>query len=325
MASQEVLGRFGVIADTQYADADDSWDYRQVMRRLYRNSFFILQRAIKKFNEYENVIFNVQIGDFMDGKAKNTREESLTKLLNEVEQFSKCKEWYYPIGNHELYCFKFHELKEMPHFRTHQNGLPYYSFKPIPGFRMIVLNPYGISTIGHPEDHPYNLLGKQIIKEKNPNIGMNDNWTAGLFGVEKRFVPYNGAIEPEQLEWFDKELKDTSLSPDNEKVIIFIHVPIYPPSCAESALLWNYEEALDIIYKYDVVVAVFSGHDHDGGYAVDDRGIHHTVFAAPLECAVDEDAFGMVEIYKDKLELIGFGKVFSKTLPFPQSVLDRSK
>jgi hypothetical protein len=39
------------------------------------------------------------------------------------------------------------------------------------------------------------------------------------------------------------------------------------------------------------------GHDHDGGYAMDEAGIHHLVLPAPLECAIDEVAYGNKYIY----------------------------
>jgi hypothetical protein len=38
------------------------------------------------------------------------------------------------------------------------------------------------------------------------------------------------------------------------------------------------------------VVAYFAGHDHEGGYCMDDTGIHHIVPPAPLEC--DEGQVG---------------------------------
>lgn len=54
-----------------------------------------------------------------------------------------------------------------------------------------------------------------------------------------------------------------------------------------------------------------AGHDHDGGYAVDEMGVHHMVPAAPLECVVGEDAFGHVEVLPDDrgLRVVWSGKL----------------
>jgi hypothetical protein len=50
----------------------------------------------------------------------------------------------------------------------------------------------------------------------NSNDILNDNvdWTAGLVGLERRWLPYNGAVSPQQLQW----LRDTLTSADNNKV-----------------------------------------------------------------------------------------------------------
>ena len=77
-------------------------------------------------------------------------------------------------------------------------------------------------------------------------------------------------------------------------VIILSHIAMHPPATQPSTLLWHFEEVRsarvcvcvcwwlvdrapatqvsELIQRFagDVVVAVFSGHDHTGGYAVDD-------------------------------------------------------
>ena len=50
MKSETLLGRIGVIADVQYVDQEDGFDFSGVQRRRYRNSIEVLQRAVKHWN-----------------------------------------------------------------------------------------------------------------------------------------------------------------------------------------------------------------------------------------------------------------------------------
>ena len=59
------------------------------------------------------------------------------------------------------------------------------------------------------------------------------------------------------------------------------------------------------------VVAVFSGHDHWGGYACVD-GVHHIVLEALLECPEDSTAFATIDVFDDHFEVNGFGTVRSR-------------
>ena len=50
MKSEALLGRIGVIADVQYVDQEDGFDFSGVQRRRYRNSIEVLRRAVKHWN-----------------------------------------------------------------------------------------------------------------------------------------------------------------------------------------------------------------------------------------------------------------------------------
>ena len=50
MKSEILLGRIGVIADVQYVDQEDGFDFSGVQRRRYRNSIEVLRRAVKHWN-----------------------------------------------------------------------------------------------------------------------------------------------------------------------------------------------------------------------------------------------------------------------------------
>ena len=65
------------------------------------------------------------------------------------------------------------------------------------------------------------------------------------------------------------------------------------------------------------VVAVFAGHSHKGGYAIDHRGLHHVTVESPLTHGL---SFGHVDVFEDRLELVGQGALPSRTLAFPPGV-----
>ncbi|PKU87012.1 Manganese-dependent ADP-ribose/CDP-alcohol diphosphatase [Dendrobium catenatum] len=58
-------------------------------------------------------------------------------------------------------------------------------------------------------------------------------------------------------------------------------------------------------------MACLSGHDHKGGYSVDSHGIHHRVLEAALEFPPGSNAFGYVDVYHDRLSLVGTDRMVS--------------
>ena len=92
------------------------------------------------------------------------------------------------------------------------------------------------------------------------------------------------------------------------------HIPLYAPAADRTCLLWNYQEVLDVFHRYNCVIAYFSGHDHEGGYAVDPHGVHHVTFEGVVETKPGDLASAVVDVYEDRLELVGEGRVPSRTL-----------
>jgi manganese-dependent ADP-ribose/CDP-alcohol diphosphatase len=71
---------------------------------------------------------------------------------------------------------------------------------------------------------------------------------------------------------------------------------------------------MSILQKYiGTVIAVFSGHDHDGGYAKDENGIHYIVLPAPLESNIGDHTYGIVSFYDNRLDFQWFGRT-AKTI-----------
>uniref|UniRef100_A0A5B7BZP1 Manganese-dependent ADP-ribose/CDP-alcohol diphosphatase n=1 Tax=Davidia involucrata TaxID=16924 RepID=A0A5B7BZP1_DAVIN len=295
---KQPLLSFGIISDVQYADIPDGRSFIGVPR-YYRHSILVLQRAVRKWNNHRKLKFVLQFGDTVDGFCpKDQSLNAVKKVVDEFETFNGPV--YHMIGNHCLYNLprdKLLPLLKIPRC----DGCAYYDFSPIPEYRFVVLDGYDISAIGWPQNHPNTLQALEFLREKNPNSEKNS--PMGLVGLERRFLMFNGAVGKEQLEWLDGVLQDATQS--NQKVVVCCHLPLDPGASSQEALLWNYNEVMDVIHRYNCVKVCLAGHDHKGGHSIDSHGVHHRVLEAALECPPGTDAFGYIDVFDDRLSLIG--------------------
>eukprot|EP01023_Acetabularia_acetabulum_P068514 TRINITY_DN9727_c0_g1_i4.p3 TRINITY_DN9727_c0_g1~~TRINITY_DN9727_c0_g1_i4.p3 ORF type:complete len:230 (-),score=39.26 TRINITY_DN9727_c0_g1_i4:721-1410(-) len=79
------------------------------------------------------------------------------------------------------------------------------------------------------------------------------------------------------------------------------------PAC----LLWNYEEVLDVVHEFNVVVATFAGHAHTNSHQIDLFGVHHVALPSMLETLPGNDCFGWIDFYEEGVELVGYGEMDS--------------
>lgn len=292
-----LLFRCGVVADVQYADVPDGWDFHRTRRRFYRGSLQSLLSACKTFDEM-NVDVVLQLGDFLDGKAKGHEEEALRRVTAPLDAL-KCPVLHV-LGNHEMYLWPMERssgLLNTPGRRWH------YIHEPCPGWRIIVVNCYSFSCMHKPTSE----TAYRFLEERNHNdVRRNVNWRAGMAGTARRFVPFNGALDEEQLAF----LRDSLDFEGN--AIILGHLPICPGAAADETLVWNYDEVLEILHGSRAkVVAYLAGHDHEGGYKRDKRGVHHVTFQSPMTCRNfgQETAHGVLSVCDGVIRLQGFGTV----------------
>jgi len=271
-------------------------------KRYYRNSLEIVKRAATEWRENYKVEFIAQLGDIIDSKAKKNKgsDIELSKVLSELKK-SNCEYMVNVIGNHELYNFKREQLESK--LNVKKDGSTWYSIRPwsdVP-LRLVVLDGYEISTIeGLNSDKTNQAV--EYIKQYNPNdiLTFGVCWSEGLEGTDKRYMPYNGMLGPQQMEWLGQILK--SSKENQEKVIVLTHIPIHPDAADNLCLLWNYKDVLEMLESSGCVVAVLAGHDHDGGYT-HSQGIHHYTLSSPLLCGPQENAFMTVQILDNNMEL----------------------
>ncbi|KAF2293258.1 hypothetical protein GH714_040627 [Hevea brasiliensis] len=137
-------------------------------------------------------------------------------------------------------------------------------------------------------NNPKTLEALEFLRSKNPNSEKNS--PEGLLGLQRRFLMFNGAVGKNR--WND------------------------PGVSSPEALLWNYDEVMNVIHRYNCVKVCLSGHDHKGGYSIDSHGIHHKSFEAALECPPGTDSFGYIEVYDNRLMLFGTDRMESTDMSF---------
>ncbi|KDO28748.1 hypothetical protein SPRG_19962 [Saprolegnia parasitica CBS 223.65] len=318
------------IADVQYADVDDAWNYTKTSKRYYRDARRHLEAAVDAWlleATTRPLRFVVNLGDLLDGKnaALGQSESSLALLRGSLERFQdRVGPVHHCIGNHELYNFTRDEYLRLLVHRTSSRALPsslpppattvaYYSFTipEAPSYVFAILDPYDTSVLGSRPGSAEHSACKEFLRQRNPNEDLNSS--DHLDGPARRFVEYNGGIGASQLQWLDALLEAADAK--RQQVVLFSHVPLHPDSCHMACLLWNYDEILRLLQAHASVKAVLSGHCHENGYTQDDAsGVHYVVFQAALEAR--ENAFATVDLFPSMLRIRGVGQLPSRDLMF---------
>jgi len=298
------LFTFGIIADVQWADHEDGYNFAQTTVRRYRGAFRTLQRAVNWWLSLPHPpLFIANLGDIIDGINAKLGHSSLAldAALGELARLP-CPAVNI-IGNHELYNFNRTELSRAPWLK--HGDREFHSFSPADGWRVVVLDPYQIAMIGHAAYDPRHLTAVDLIGQRNPGVAAGE-WFARVEGNDKRFVPYNGGLGWEQLQWLRRQLADAAAA--GERVIILCHVILHPRACGGGTMLWDFPEALEAIRSEEAggcVAAVFCGHDHFGRYFCDEYGVHHCTFCSPLNKGDEGNAFGLVRVWNERIEIRG--------------------
>lgn len=318
------LLRFGAIADVQYADVDDAWNFKQTQRRRYRGALDCLRNAVGAWSAQDPPLdFVLDLGDIIDQLCESSGDSrrALDLVLAEFARVPVTV--YHVVGNHELYNFSRGECAALI-----PNITPWYrSVRIAAGWRMVVLDAYDINAIERGVSETIEE-GIAYLSRHNPNDlraprGSVDV-SMGLDGAQRRFLPMGGAFRREQLRWLEAELREMRAA--GERAIVLTHVPVMPEATVYGALVWNFDEALEALRSPScgTVALVLAGHFHDGGYAFDAAaGTHHVTLPSPLHSSPEDPrAHCVVEVFEDRLEILGAGLVPSRSLalaPCPPS------
>ncbi|XP_042561502.1 manganese-dependent ADP-ribose/CDP-alcohol diphosphatase [Clupea harengus] len=314
------LFTFGIIADIQYADIDDGFNFKQTRKRYYRNSLRLLQKANEGWNvEQVKPSFILQLGDIIDGFNKKF-DASQCALDRVMREFNHSPAVHHVWGNHEFYNFTRGVLfSSVLNTKSNQDRVSdpdefyAYHFSPTPNFRFVVLDAYDLSVIGREQASEKYKQSLKLLKEHNNKEDLNH--PPVFSGLEQRFVKFNGGFSQDQLEWLDKVLSEADEA--QEKVTVASHLPVHPDSTDPICLAWNYSEVLSILQSHRSVVCFMAGHDHDGGYHRDASGIHYLTLEGVIETPPESNAFGTMHVYADRMVLKGNGRISDRVLAYP--------
>lgn len=195
VTATEMLFSFGIIADIQYADLEDGYDFLGYRRRYYKHSICHLQSAIEHWNGKEAQLeFVLQLGDIIDGfNAQHKMSEiALDRIMTE---FKKLRVPVHHVwGNHELYNFNRDYLTESElntkylqdqtwisnsardqscHADAAAESYYAYHFCPKAKFRFILLDCYDLSILGRDTSTNKYQDSLRLLREKNPNENLN--------------------------------------------------------------------------------------------------------------------------------------------------------
>ncbi len=269
------LFRFGLVADTQYADKPTAGT------RHYAGAAQSLARCVADLKA-RKVAFAVNLGDIIDGRGDESRTD-LDAMLALWAGLGKPVR--HAIGNH---CLSVPRKALLPALGLRRG---WYEFRKA-GWRFIVLDGLDVSAAG-PTGPKAAELARQYL------------------ALTPKLPEYDGAIGREQLNWLRVRLADARARGD--KVVIFCHLPVHPDATTAPHLLWNHAEVLSAVQNAGCVRAWFAGHDHAGGYAYR-GGIHHLTQRGMVEAPEGSNAYSVVSVYPDRLVVDGVGLAASRTL-----------
>ncbi|WP_267549759.1 metallophosphoesterase [Rhizobium rhizogenes] len=273
------LFRFGVIADPQYADLEPNLS----LNRYPANSIAKLRDAIEEFNRHD-LAFVVTLGDIIDREWK-----SFDAILPVYETLRHPK--HFLLGNHDFAIAPEH-LNVVPT----RVGMPaaYYDFSHA-GYRFIALDGNEISVFAPPEDDPRRDEAKALMKAlENSGAPNGQRW--------------NAAIGSAQYDWLVTKLDEAKTA--GEKVVVMNHYPIFPED-GHNAL--DSERMLALLAQHDHVVAYLNGHNHAGNFGAV-GGTYFVNFKGMVDTETSS-AYSIVSVYEDRLDISGFGRETSRSLP----------
>jgi len=276
-AEETAMFRFGLMADCQYVDAENRG------RRHYRKSPEKLREAVAFFNQHE-LSCVLHLGDFID------RDFASFDMLLPITKKLKAP-LHHALGNHDFDLPDPDKAKVLAKLELERG---YYRFVQH-GVRFIVLDTTEHSTYRHPEGSPEQALAKRELATLMETGSGNA-------------VPWNSRPSDAQITWLTDEL--VAATKAGESVLLFGHHPIRPEG---GLTMWQDDKLLKLLQQHPCVKTYINGHHHAGAY-VDQHGLHFLTLNGMVE--QESNAYALVDVFKDRLELTGFGRQASRVMRF---------
>ena len=246
--------------------------------RFYRESLDKMREFTQIMNR-EKVDFVIHLGDFKDEDPQQRSEDTL-RYLQDMErvygEFSGPR--YHCLGNHDVDSITKQQFLAHVENTNIATDKSYYSFD-TKGWHIIVL------------DANYHADGRdQYYKEgadwQDPNI-------------------------PDfELQWLQNELKQ-----NQGPTLVFCHHPLFDYKEGEANYkVHQYRSVQKMLEGHGRVRAVFQGHVHREHHE-NINNIHYLTQLAMVDYSgMENNSFAIVEASADKIEVIGYKRVSSRTL-----------
>ncbi len=271
--------RFGVIADPQYADVPPN----TARGRYYADSLDKLSAAIETLNA-QDLRFVVTLGDAIDRDFASF--ERILPLYRKLRHETR-----FVLGNHDFEVEAAHLGRVVGRLGM---PAPYYDFA-VRDVRFVVLDGNDVSLFAPPQGDPRWQLAQERLARAR---------AAGLPNAK----PWNGSLGDAQRAWLERTL--SAAQGAGERVVVLNHYPVLPDNPHN---LWDSAEIVALLARSTNVVAYFNGHNHAGNYG-EAHGIHFVNFRGMVDTP-DTSAFAVVEISGDRLDIRGYGREPSRSLP----------
>lgn len=227
----------------------------------------------------------------MDGnETLAATRNDLDKVLQVLET-SKASIWHV-LGNHCLEVGYPHLLNKLRMDRS------YYA-KDLGNWRVIVLDTVQVSV--QRNDNPSHFEEANQYLQQNKHLPNAQVW--------------NGGLSTSQKLWLEARIIDACER--GMKTIICGHLPIVATDESQRHVMWENEWLIDLFTKRrQTVKAYFAGHFHAGAYVVR-NDVHYVTFKSILDSSSEEGSAAVVQLWSNRIEIIGYGDMTSRTMVFP--------
>jgi hypothetical protein len=171
---------------------------------------------------------------------------------------------------------------------------PWHDFVRV-NIRFVVIDGSEVSLFSAPEGSPRHARAEQQLRDLEASGAINAK-------------PWNGAMSEEQHIWLEALLERAKAA--GEGVVVMGHYPLYP---ANQHNQWDCQRLIELFERAGNVLAYLNGHNHEGNL-----GRHGSTWYVNFKGMVDtegENTFATVELYPDRIEIKGYGREESRTLP----------
>jgi predicted phosphodiesterase len=170
----------------------------------------------------------------------------------------------------------------------------------------------------------FSILGNHDLRAHNDRFGKNNKtqeaWIRGKMGLGDQWF-YSFALGAFRFIFLDSMLLDERGDPKRAEHVKWLEAELAAATAAGQAVVifghisigLNTNAIGPTIKACPHVVAAFFGHEHRGGYTKQ-GDVHTVILHGQIETLTN--AFAMIDVFPDRIEMTGFGRVPTRVLAF---------